>query len=166
MNNVINHIAHILQRITTHPHLPILPLPPILPVVPILTPLSPSITCPDTPSLRLVPVVQPQRVKPYEPANTAPPRVKRAPSPAIDPYSNPCIEVVYNNNNTTPTIPTEPKPALPCQVQHFLRRTPINVDTNLCAQSAKHLAAQHMFNLPHAFRVYNSEGKKEKKINC
>ena len=116
-------------------------MPPTLPEVPIPDKLSPSITRPDTPEPRVVPVVQPPRVKPSQPAPTAPLRVQHAPSPTIDTSIKLCTKVVYTNKNTTPTIPTEPKLALPHQVQHHIRHTPLNASTNFRAQAAQHLVA-------------------------
>ena len=158
---MINHIVHILQLSAPQPRLPLFTLLSILPAVPILTPLSPPINRPDTPDQRLVPVMQPSRVQSYQPAPTAPLRVQHTTSHAIDPSTNPCIEVVYNHKKTNPTIPTEPKPALPYQVQHRLRCTLLNARTNFREQVTHHIMEQHMFNLPHAFHIYNNKGKKE-----
>ena len=108
--------------------------------------------------MRAKPVVKYPRVRPSQTAYSAPPWAQHAPSPTIDPSTNPCIEVFYNRNKTTPSIPTKPKPYLPCQVQHYLRLTLLNGGSNFCAQSAQHLVAQHMLNLPYAFHIYNNPG--------
>ena len=89
----------------------------------------------------MVTIVQPPRVKPSQPAPTAPLRVQHAPSPTIDTSIKLCTKVVYTNKNTTPTIPTEPKLALPHQVQHHIRHTPLNDNTNFRAQAAHHILA-------------------------
>ena len=66
----INQIENILQINTTQPRLPAFPLSPILPAIPIPTPLLPTITRPDTPAPRLVPVVKYPMVQPYQPVPT------------------------------------------------------------------------------------------------
>ena len=71
------------------------------------------------------PVVQPSRVKQYHPVPISPLRVQHAPPPTIDPSTKPCIEVVYNSNNTTMIILTKSNPDLPLQVQHRLCCTPL-----------------------------------------
>ena len=100
------------------------------------------------------------KVQPYQRAYISPPRVQHAPSPTIDPSTNPWIEVVYNRKKTSPSIPTKPNSDSPRQVQRHLLRTPINDGANFCAQAAQHLVAQHMFNLPYTFHIYNNKGNK------
>ena len=132
----------------------------MLPQVKTPTPLSTIITCPAAPHPRVEPLLKPLRVQPSHPAHIAPPRVKHAPSTTIDPYTNPCIEVVYNRKKTSPSIPTKPNSDSPRQVQRHLLRTPINDGANFCAQAAQHLVAQHMFNSPYTFHIYNNKVNK------
>ena len=78
----------------------------MLPQVQTPTPLSTIITRTAAPDPRAESVLQPLRVQPSQTAPIAPPRVKHAPSPTNDPYTNPCIEVVYNRKKTTLSIAT------------------------------------------------------------
>ena len=61
--NVINQIAHILQRSAVQPRLKILPLPPMLPHIHNKNILTPKITSTPSPPLRVEPVAQPLRVQ-------------------------------------------------------------------------------------------------------
>ena len=88
----INHIVHILQRSTAHPHLKMLPLPPML-LQSHTQDISPDIiTHPDAPYMRVEQVVQPPRVNTTRTSPTSPPRVQHTPSPRPDPFTNPWIK--------------------------------------------------------------------------
>ena len=51
--------------------------------------------------------------------------------------------------------------AAPRQVQRRLRRSPRNFRQKLRTQAALNIVANHIFKLPHAFHIYNFQGKKE-----
>ena len=81
IKNAINHIAHIFQRSTAHPHIQILPLPPILPQSQNENFQPPEITIIPAPSPRVEPVSQPLRVKTQQSEPTPPPREHHYTSP-------------------------------------------------------------------------------------
>ena len=62
----------------------------------------------------------------------------------------------------SPQIPkARKKNEAPRQVQHRLRRSPRNPRKKFSTQAAQHLVANHIFNLPHAFHIYNKQLKEE-----
>ena len=58
-------------------------------------------------------------------------------------------------------IKARKKQASPWQVQHRLCRSPRNFRKYFRTQAAQHLAANHLFNMRHAFHIYNNQEKKE-----
>ena len=62
----------------------------------------------------------------------------------------------------SPQIPKARKTqAAPRQVQHCLRCSPLNLRKQFRTQAAQHLVANHLFNLQHAFHIYNKQEGKE-----
>ena len=159
--NLINQIAYILQWSTAQPCLKILPLPPMLLKSQTPYPSPVFVTHTYAPDIRVEQVVQPPRLKTPMTAGVSLLRVKHAPSPSLDTFINPWIKKVYKKKKNPYTIPTKQKQVSSHQVQHFLCRSPQNNGTNFCTQEAQHLMAGHLFKLPHAFRIYNDQGKKE-----
>ena len=84
--NVINSIAHIIQRIKAQPLLIVLPLSPMFPQSQTQDPSPPIITHPPAPAPSLESVVQPPRVKTPTTSPASPLRVKQSPSPISDPF--------------------------------------------------------------------------------
>ena len=112
------------------------------------------------PDPRVKLVVQPMRVKTLTTAPTSPPRVNPSVSSSSDSYSNPRIK--KSKINKIPQIlQTKHKQAAPWKVQRQLRHSPRNGGTNFYPQAAHHLGANHLFKLPHAFHIYNNQGKKK-----
>ena len=82
-------------------------------------------------------------------------------SPRFDPHPNPWIKS-FKKYLKSPQIPKAGKTqAAPQQVQHHLRRSLRNFRTKFRTQEAQHLSANHIFNLPHTFPIYNKHGGKE-----
>ena len=106
------------------------------------------------------PIYQPLRVKPLYTAPTTPPRLQPFTSPSLDLDPNLWVKKLQNILSHL----RFPKP-----VTHRQHRGKFNTDYAVppatseqkFTQAAQHFVANHLFNLPHAFYIYNNQGKKE-----
>ena len=159
--NAINHIPHIMQRSISHPHLKILPLPPMLPQSQNENIQHQKIISTPAPAPRVEPFSQPPRVQTQDPAPTPPPREQPSTPPRLDPHSNLLIKKFAKYKKTLQILKARKTHVAPRKVQHQLRQSPRNVGTNYRTQVSQHLVSNHIFKLPHAYHIYNKQGKKE-----
>ena len=158
--NLINNIAHILHISTTQPHLQVLPLTPILPQTQSKNIQLQNILSIPVPALRVEPVLQPPGIQTFQSAPIPTPRLKPSTSPSLDPHQNPGIEN-FTKYLKSPQIPKAGKTQVaPRKVQHRLRRSLRSSRMFFRKQAAHHLVVNHIFNLPHAFHIYNKQGKR------
>ena len=159
--NAINQISHILHRSTPQPHLQILPLPPLLPQTQSENIQLQNIPNIPVPAPRVEPFSQPTRVQILQSEPTPPPRLQPYTPPRLDPDPNQWIKK-FTKYLKSPQIPkTRKTQAAPWHVQHRLRLPPRNFVQNLRTQAAQHIFANHIFNLSHAFHIYNKQGEKD-----
>ena len=119
---------------------------------------SPEITSIPAPDMRVEPVVQPTMFQTQQSAPTSPPIYQPYISPSLDPI--PLTKKITKYKKIPHILKTRKTQAAPRQVQHRLRHSLCNFGTNFCNQAAHHLVSNHLFKLPHAFHIYNKQGKK------
>ena len=112
------------------------------------------------PDLRVELVSQPPMVQLLQLEPTPPPRLNPSTPPILDPNPNPWIKKITKYLKS-PQIPkARGKQAAPRKVQHRLHCSPRNFRQNFRTQAAQHLVANHLFNLPHSFHIYNNQGER------